>query len=223
MHGCRRCQKHQRSEPSIYFLIYAPVDDSIRKVADSLVNDLQKNNVDDHNTYKISTTIMNKREQKKQVHYYNKIKNPPNNANRKTNDSVQIHKNLVNTGELKVQKHLNKTAYTSNRSRAADNTAKGPYRRNHQYHSIPINTINPHVNNNDSAEGSVSQNCPIPTRITQREQTSKIHRGMSRKRYSHYKYKKLYNVTSQENDHFDEVFRTGSRWKTNMKCFQLYY
>ena len=31
------------------------------------------------------------------------------------------------------------------------------------------------------------------------------------------------NVTSKENDHLDEVFRTGSRWKTKMKFFQLYY
>ena len=39
------------------------------------------------------------------------------------NDTVQIHKNFVNIGELKVQKHLNKTAYTE-RPRAADNTVK---------------------------------------------------------------------------------------------------
>ena len=115
-----------------------------------------------------------------------------------------------------------KTAYTG-RPRAADNTVKGPYRRNHQYNSTPINTINPYVNNNDSAEGSLSQNCPIPTRITQRDQKSKRHRGLSRKRYSHYKFKKHNNVTSKENDHLDEVFRTGSRWKTKMKFFQLYY
>ena len=55
---------------------------------------------------------------------------------------------------MKVQKHLNKTAYTE-RPRAADNTVKGPYRRNHQYNSIPINTINPYVHNNDSAESSL--------------------------------------------------------------------
>ena len=137
------------------------------------------------------------------------------------NDTVQIHKNFVNIGELKVQKHLNKTAYTE-RPRATDNTVKGPYRRNHQYNSTPINTINLYVNNNDSAEGSLSQNCPIPTRITQRDQKSKRYRGLSRKRYSHYKFKK-HNVTSKENDHLDEVFRTGSRWKTKMKFFQLYY
>ena len=58
-------------------------------------------------------------------------KNQQHNANRMANDSVQIHKNLVNIGELKVQKHVNKTAYTE-RSRAAGNTVKGPYRRNHQ-------------------------------------------------------------------------------------------
>ena len=62
-----------------------------------------------------------------------------------------------------------------------------------------------------------------PTRITQRDQKSKRHRGLSRKRYSHYKFKKHNNVTSKENDHLDEVFRTGSRWKTKMKFFQLYY
>ena len=67
-------------------------------------------------------------------------KNHQHNANRMANDTVQIHKNFVNIGELKVQKHLNKTAYTE-RPRAADNTVKGPYRRNHQYNSIPINTI----------------------------------------------------------------------------------
>ena len=50
-------------------------------------------------------------------------KNHQHTANRMANDSVQIHKNLVNIGELKVQKHLNKTAYTE-RSRAADNTVK---------------------------------------------------------------------------------------------------
>ena len=43
-----------------------------------------------------------------------------------------------------------------------------------------------------------------------------------RKGYSHYKYKKHNNVTSKEIDHLDEVFRTGSRWKTKMKFFQLY-
>ena len=145
----------------------------------------------------------------------NVLQQPPPNT-------VQIHKNFVNIGELKVQKHLNKTAYTE-RPRAADNTVKGPYRRNHQYNSTPINTINPYVNNNDSAEGSLSQNCPIPTRITQRDQKSKKHRGLSRKRYSHYKFKKHNNVISKENDHLDEVFRTGSHWKTKMKFFQLYY
>ena len=118
------------------------------------------------------------------------------------NDSVQIHKNLVNIGELKdhIEEIINIIQFLS--------TLYG---------------FNPYVNNNDSAEGSLSQNCPIPTRITQRDQKSKRHRGLSRKRYSHYKFKKHNNVTSKENDHLDEVFRTGSRWKTKMKFFQLYY
>ena len=99
-------------------------------------------------------------------------KNHQHNANHMASDTVQIHKNFVNIGELNVQKHLNKTAYIE-RPRAADNTVKGPYRRNHQYNSISINTINPYVNNNDPAEGLFSQNCPIPTRITQRDQKVK--------------------------------------------------
>ena len=213
----------------------SPVDDSNRKVADSLVNESQKINVD-HNTYQNFTIMTNKKGTKETHQLGDELdqiqieastllqdaKNHQHNANHMANDIVQIHKNFVNIGELKVQKHLNKTAYTE-RPRAADNTVKGPYRRNHQYNSTPINTINPYVNNNDSAEGSLSQNCPIPTRITQRDQKSKRHRGLSRKRYSHYKCKKHNNVTSKENDHLDEVFRTGSRWKTKMKFFQLYY
>ena len=164
----------------------SPVDDSNRKVADSLVNESQKIDVD-HNTYQNSTTSTNKRE-KKETHQLDDeldqiqieastllrqdAKNHQHNANHMANDTVQIHKNFVNIGELEVQKHLNKTAYTE-RPRAVDNTVKGPYRRNHQYNSIPINTINPYVNNNDSAEGSLCQNCPIPTRITD-ENISKI-------------------------------------------------
>ena len=107
--------------------------------------------------------------------------------------------------------------------RAANNTVKGPYRRNHQYNPISINTINPHINNKDSVEGLVRQNCPIPTRITLRDQTSKRHRGLPRKRYSQYKHKKYNNVISQKNGPPDEVFRTGSCWETKMKFFQLYF
>ena len=127
------------------------------------------------------------------------------------NDTVQIHKNFVNRGELKVQKHLNKTAYTE-RPRAADNTVKEPYRRNHQYNSTPINTINPYVNNNDSAEGSLSQNCPIPIRITQRDQKSKRHRGLSRKR-----------SVSHGNQQLDQDFRVHTRRRDKVKYFRYYY
>ena len=149
-------------------------------------------------------------------------KNHQHDTNRIANDSVQIQKNLANVGEPKVQKHQNKIANTEY-PRAANNSVKGPYRRNHQYNPISINTINPHVNNKDSVEGLVRQNCPIPKRITLRDQTSKRHRGLPRKRYSQYKHKKYNNVISQKNGHPDEVFRTGSCWKTKMKFFQLYF
>ena len=148
-------------------------------------------------------------------------KNHQHNTNRTANNSIQIHKNFVNVGEPKVQKHHNKIAYTEY-PRAVNNTVKGPYRRNHQYNAIFTNTINPHVNK-DSVEDLVSQNCPIPTRITLRDQTSKRHRGLPKKRYSQYKHKKYSNVASQKNGHPDEVFRTGSCWKTKMKFFQIYY
>ena len=149
-------------------------------------------------------------------------KNHQHDTNRIVNDSVQIQKNLANVGEPKVQKHQNKIANTEY-PRAANNTVKGPYRRNHQHNPISINTINPHVKYKDSVEGLVRQNCPIPTRITLRDQTSKRHRGLPRKRYSQYKHKKYNNVMSQKNGHPDEVFRTGSCWKTKMKFFQLYF
>ena len=44
----------------------SPVDDSNRKVADSLVNESQKINVD-HNTFKISLLARTKGEQKKHI------------------------------------------------------------------------------------------------------------------------------------------------------------
>ena len=203
----------------------SPVDDSNRKIADSLVNESQKINVD-HNTYQNFTIITNKKGTKETHQLGDELdqiqieastllrqdaKNHQHNANHMANDTVQIHKNFVNRGELKVQKHLNKTAYTE-RPRAADNTVKEPYRRNHQYNSTPINTINPYVNNNDSAEGSLSQNCPIPIRITQRDQKSKRHRGLSRKR-----------SVSHGNQQLDQDFRVHTRRRDKVKYFRYYY
>ena len=161
----------------------SPVDDSNRKVADSLINDSQKINVD-HNTYQNSTTSTNKRRTKGTHQLGDELdqiqieastllrqdaKDHQHNANRMANDSVQIHKNFVNIDELKdhIEEIINIIQFLSTRY-----------------------GFNPYVNNNDSAEGSLSQNCPIPTRISQRDQKSKRHRGLSRKRYSHYKYKK---------------------------------
>ena len=77
--------------------------------------------------------------------------------------------------------------------------------------------MNPQVNDKDSVEGLVSQNCPIPTRNTLRHQTSKRHRGLLRKRNSQYKHKKYNNITSQKNGHPDEVFRTDARMVTGQQ------
>ena len=127
-----------------------------------------------------------------------------------TNDSIPTNQHPVNIIEPIAQKHPNKIPHAEC-SCAANNAVEGPNR--------PTNL---HYNDSDSVEGLFSQNCPIPTRITQRAQTSKRHRNLSRKRYSQYKYKK-HNVISQINDHSEEVFRTGSPWKNKMKFFQLYY
>ena len=90
-----------------------PVDDSNRKVADSLVNESQKINVD-HNTYQNFTTSTNKRGTKETHQLGDELdqiqieastllrqdaKNHQHNANHMANDTVQIHKNSVNIGE----------------------------------------------------------------------------------------------------------------------------